>query len=85
MLIKIKITKEKRIPVGLKDDKKNTPIDNKINVIGRFQGDPIAVLSDKYLGLSFHPELTHIKIFHQILFDPSCKYYYKNFNKNYAA
>ena len=32
MLIKIKITREKRIPVGLKDDKKNTPIDNKINV-----------------------------------------------------
>ena len=56
-----------------------------ITVIGRFEGDPIAVLSDKYLGLSFHPELTNIKIFHQILFDPNCKYYYKNFKKNYAA
>ena len=53
--------------------------------MGRFEGDPIAVLSDKYLGLSFHPELTNIKIFHQILFDPNCKYYFKNFNKNYAA
>ncbi len=64
---------------------KITKLGKKIIVIGRFKGDPIAVLSDKFLGLSFHPELTHIKIFHQILFDPNCKYYYKNFNKNYAA
>ncbi len=32
MLIKINITREKTMPVGLKDDKNNTPIDNKINV-----------------------------------------------------
>ena len=64
---------------------KITKFGKNTTVIGRFEGDPIAVLSDKYLGLSFHPELTNIKIFHQILFDPNCKYYYKNFNKNYAA
>ena len=64
---------------------KITKLGNNIVVIGRFKGDPIAVLSDKFLGLSFHPELTHIRVFHQILFDPGCKYYYKNFNKNYAA
>ena len=64
---------------------KITKLGKNITVIGQFEGDPIAVLSGKYLGLSFHPELTNIKIFHQILFDPNCKYYYKNFNKNYAA
>tara|TARA_Y100000813_G_C24035130_1_gene291760 strand:- start:18 stop:629 length:612 start_codon:yes stop_codon:yes gene_type:complete len=64
---------------------KITKLGKNITVMGRFKADPIAVLSDKYLGLSFHPELTNIKIFHQILFDPSCKYYFKNFNKNYAA
>ena len=64
---------------------KITKLSKNVTVMGRFEGDPIAVLSDKYLGLSFHPELTNIKIFHQILFDPNCKYYYKNFKKNYAA
>ena len=37
-------------------------------VIGRFEGDPIAVLSDKYLGLSFHPELNGVTLFHESLF-----------------
>ena len=38
-----------------------------------------------HLARIAYPELTNFKIFHQILFDPNYKYYYKNFNKNYAA
>ena len=60
-------------------------IDDKINIIGKYNGDPIAILSNQFLGLSFHPELNDIMIFHQILFDPDCDLYYKNFNQKYAA
>jgi len=56
-----------------------------IQVLGEFNGSPVAVISGHHLGLSFHPELDEIDIFHQILFDPSSKYYTKKSNQVYAT
>ncbi len=56
-----------------------------IHVLGEFDGFPVAVLSGHYLGISFHPELNNIDLFHQILFDPNSEYYYKNLKQTYAA
>ena len=50
----------------------------KINVLGKFDGTPVAVLSGHHLGLTFHPELDEINIFHQILFDSQSEVFYKN-------
>ncbi len=62
-----------------------TKIDDRIKVFGRYDGDPIAILSNQFLGLSFHPELNNIKIFHQILFDSNSEFYFKKFNQKHAA
>jgi len=56
-----------------------------IHILGEFNQSPVAVLSGHFLGLSFHPELDGIKIFHQILFDPTSSVYYKKINQTYAA
>jgi len=56
-----------------------------LQVLGEFNGSPVAVISGHHLGLSFHPELDEIDIFHQILFDPSSKYYTKKSNQVYAT
>ena len=50
----------------------------------KYNGDPIAILSNQFLGLSFHPELNDIIIFHQMLFDSKSKLYYKKFNQKYS-
>ena len=60
-------------------------IGENIQVLGEFNNTPLAVLSGHHLGLSFHPELDKIDIFHQILFDKSSSFYYKNFDKVYAT
>jgi len=65
---------------------KITKLDSKIKILGKYKDVPIAVLSNHYLGLSFHPELNNITIFHQILFDPNSEVYYQKLNKKkYAA
>tara|TARA_B100000003_G_scaffold208386_1_gene228517 strand:+ start:1034 stop:1648 length:615 start_codon:yes stop_codon:yes gene_type:complete len=56
-----------------------------IHVLGKFNDSPTAVLSGHHLGLSFHPELDKIDLFHQILFDNTSPFYYKNFDKVYAT
>ena len=56
-----------------------------VQVLGELDGSPVAVLSGQHLGLSFHPELDGIDIFHQILFDPSSEHYYKNLDQVYAT
>jgi glutamine amidotransferase PdxT len=56
-----------------------------IHILGEFNQSPVAVLSGHFLGLSFHPELDGINIFHQILFDPTSSVYYKKINQTYAA
>lgn len=64
---------------------KISEIGNDTQILGEFNGSPVAVLSRHHLGLSFHPELDEIDLFHQILFDPSCQYYYKKLNQVYAT
>ena len=56
-----------------------------LGVLGEFNNSPLAVLSGHHLGLSFHPELDKIDIFHQILFDKDSSFYYKNFDQVYAT
>ena len=56
-----------------------------IKILAKYKNSPIAILSDQFLGLTFHPELNDISIFHQILFDPKSKVYYQKLNQKYAA
>ena len=55
------------------------------NVLATIDNFPAVVMEGKHLGLSFHPELDGITIFHEILFNPSCKFYWPNLNKVNAA
>lgn len=54
-------------------------------VLGKIKSNPIAILSGHFLGLTFHPELNGIKIFHEVLFDTKSKYFYKNIINNYET
>ena len=54
-----------------------TRLSDDIKVLGEYNNSPIAILSGHHLGLSFHPELDEIDIFHQIIFDKQSEYYFK--------
>ena len=56
-----------------------------IKILGEFHGSPIAVFDGIHLGLTFHPELDSIDIFHKILFDKNCQFYFKKLKRIYAA
>jgi len=56
-----------------------------IDVIGKIQDCPVAVFSKNILGLSFHPEIDGIDIFHRMMFDKSSRLYYKKIKQDYAA
>ena len=56
-----------------------------IKILAEFKGDPIAVLYENYLGLTFHPELNGIDTFQRILFDQNSKFFHKNLIKSNAA
>ena len=60
-------------------------INDSVNVLATIDNFPAVVMEGKHLGLSFHPELDGITIFHEILFNPSCKFYWQNLNKVNAA
>ena len=60
-------------------------INDSVNVLATIDNFPAVVMEGKHLGLSFHPELDSITIFHEILFNPSCKFYWQNLNKVNAA
>ena len=60
-------------------------INDSVNVLATIDNFPAVVMEGKHLGLSFHPELDSITIFHEILFNPSCKFYWPNLNKVNAA
>ena len=62
-----------------------TKIEKGIKILAKYKNNPIAILSDHFLGLTFHPELNDISIFHQILFDPKSEVYYQKLNQKYAA
>jgi len=40
-----------------------------VNIIANYKGSPCAVQSGKHVGLSFHPELNGVSIFHEIAFN----------------
>ena len=42
---------------------------NNVNIIAIYKGEPCAVQSGMHVGLSFHPELNGISIFHKIAFN----------------
>ena len=56
-----------------------------MQVIGRYENSPIAILSGHHLCLSFHPELDRINIFHRVLFESKSEIYYKKINRYYVA
>ena len=64
---------------------KITKIKKGIKILAKYKNTPIAILSDHFLGLTFHPELNDISIFHQLLFDPKSEVYYQKLNQKYAA
>ncbi len=56
-----------------------------VNVLAKIDKSPAVVIQGKHLGLSFHPELDGVTIFHEILFNPASKFYWSNLNKVNAA
>ena len=56
-----------------------------VNVLAMINSSPAVVMQGRHLGLCFHPELDGVTIFHEILFNPSCKFYWQNLNKVNAA
>ena len=60
-------------------------INDSVNVLATIDSSPAVVMQGRHLGLSFHPELDGVTIFHEILFNPSCKFYWQNINKVNAA
>ena len=64
---------------------KITGLSNNVRVLTMIKDCPAIVLQGKHLGMSFHPELDGITIFHEILYNPSSKFYWTNLNKVDAA
>ena len=56
-----------------------------VNILAMIDSSPVVVMQGRHLGLSFHPELDGVTIFHEILFNPSCKFHWSNLNKVNAA
>jgi len=47
---------------------KITKIAAGVEVISKYRGNPVAVKQDHHLGLSFHPELDNVTLFHEFIF-----------------
>ena len=77
--------KKIKLPVTLIRAPKIYELSKNINILGSYMSEPIAIIEDNFLGLSFHPELDDISIFHEMMFDKNSKYYYKNIKKKNAA
>ena len=56
-----------------------------VNIIAEIGGYPAAVMQGKHIGLSFHPELDGVTIFHEILYDSSSNFFWMNLEKVDAA
>ena len=52
-------------------------IGENINIVAKQENLPVAIFAKNLLGLSFHPEIDGIDIFHRMMFDKSSKFYYK--------
>jgi len=64
---------------------KITSLGSSVNIIAKINGYPVAVVQGKHLGLSFHPELDGVTIFHEILYDSSSNFFWTNLDKVDAA
>ena len=53
-------------------------IGGNMNIVAKQENLPVAIFAKNLLGLSFHPEIDGIDIFHRMMFDKSSKFYYKN-------
>ena len=60
-------------------------IGNDMNIIAKQEDLPVAIISKNLLGLSFHPEIDGIDIFHKMMFDKSSKFYFEKLKQGYAA
>ena len=58
---------------------------NSVNIIAKIGSYPVAVMQEKHIGLSFHPELDGVTIFHEILYDSSSNFFWMNLDKVDAA
>ena len=75
-----------KFPTTLIRAPKITEVGKNVQVLGsnHFE-EPLVVLSGHFLGLSFHPEIDGISIFHEILFDSNSKYFRTNLDQVHAA
>ena len=55
-------------------------IGKNIDIVAKHENLPVAIFAKNLLGLSFHPEIDGIDIFHKMMFDKTSKFYYKNMN-----
>ena len=77
--------KIKKVPTTLIRAPQITKLGKNLLVLGSVDSKPIAILNNHFLGLTFHPELDGIKIFHEVLFDVESDVYYKKISKGYEA
>tara|TARA_B100000809_G_C15101292_1_gene517020 strand:- start:413 stop:1024 length:612 start_codon:yes stop_codon:yes gene_type:complete len=64
---------------------KITKVSASVRVLAMIRDCPGVILQGMHIGLSFHPELDGITIFHEMLFNPSSKFYWTNLEKIGAA
>jgi len=64
---------------------KITELSDNVMVLAMIKNCPVVVLQGMHLGMSFHPELNGVTIFHEILFNSSSKFYWSNLIKVDAA
>ena len=55
-------------------------IGKNIDIVAKHENMPVAIFAKNLLGLSFHPEIDGIDIFHKMMFDKTSKFYYRNMN-----
>ena len=64
---------------------KITELSDNVMVLAMIKNSPAVILQGMHLGMSFHPELDGVTIFHEILFNSSSKFCWSNLNKIDAA
>ena len=55
-------------------------IGKNIDIVAKHENYPVAIFAKNLLGLSFHPEIDGIDIFHKMMFDKTSKFYHRNMN-----
>ena len=55
-------------------------IGENIDIVAKHENHPVAIFAKNLLGLSFHPEIDGIDIFHKMMFDKTSKFYHRNMN-----